>query len=317
MKNEKEKQEFIDINKIMDAKAEWDRELYYYYLGRNKYSDYFIQLEDRLRLINPKKRSIKIDNEVIRELILALEEYHGSHLFAKTNPFWNIGYNETILPYLDLSEFNFDLLPIIAYLNLKGHSEIVTESIAKKQNKEKALFHLVRSDHMNYNGVDLSGITYRKLKDPILVDFRNTGIQTNEICGEIRFANFENENLQSTFVHGIFSNSNFKNTGAKISFSSSPMVQCLSMSPSKALDYQKHAERAYNCNFTGCEVVDLTEGNLENLRRMKLLPFDGTSIEYDEKIYKGTEQIHKLVDNVIGDVLVGIHKKPKQRIKIK
>ena len=36
---------------------------------------------------------------------------------------------------------------------------------------------------------------------------------------------------------------------------------------------------------------------------MKIIPFEGTTIEYEGNLYQGTEQIHKLVDIVIGKIL--------------
>ena len=46
---------------------------------------------------------------------------------------------------------------------------------------------------------------------------------------------------------------------------------------------------------------------------MSIIPFEGTKIEYDNKIYEGTNEIHKLVKKITGDVLLGIHEKPKQK----
>lgn len=265
------------------------------------------------------KRSIKLPNESL-DIIFQMIRNASSHydLFK----LWYWGYNYTILPYLDLSEYDFK----DGYdgANLKGHPEIVTAAVAKKTGK-KQLFKL-RSNlrGVNLNGLDLSEEENVKLNEVSYVDFRNTNLKvsggiSNKYAWDYDYINFEGVDLSDVTFQGRYYRSNFRNTGAKIDLYCTPSLCSLppNMSLEEAMGYStQHIE---GTDFRGCEIIDLKNGQfptkeqLEHLRRMCIVPYRGTAIEFEGKIYVGTEEIHSLVKEVERRVIRGEKEKESEK----
>ena len=272
----------------------------------SKYKDSFDIIASRIYKKVPKK-SIKLPKETLDELFEIF--YYYAYIYKSPWALYE-GYNETILPYLDLSEYDFE--HGFSGANLKNHSEIVTAAVAKKTGK-KQLFYLRRSmKDVILNGVDLSEEKNVIFYDLNNVDFRNTDLKISKIEHEswnyCIYTNFEGLDLRNCFVNIRIRHSNFKNTGAKISFSKGRVPDDLKLPKENRYYYGYNAT-----DFTGCEIIDLTEGNLENMNKMKIMFFSETTIEYDGKLYTGTEEIHQLVDEVRAEVMMGIHNKTKQK----
>ena len=282
-------------------------------VSRFPYAEMFNLLSKRINESTPK-RSIKLDNEILDKLfeIMDFALFHNKVGYL----FWYIGYNRTIFPYLDLSEYDFK--KGIDGINLKNHTEIVTAAVAKETGK-KQLFYLRRNNkYVNLNGIDLKEEKNVILSECFGSDFRNTNLKVSNLyedSGEFYYTNFESVDLSDINLKIRIQGCNLKDTKAKISFYNESSIVYLNKSEKEALRHNTIGHYGpIKCDFRGCEIVDLTEGNLENLRRMKLVPFEETFIEYNNQIYAGTEQIHNLVDQVRGDVMLAIHEMPKQKV---
>lgn len=244
-----------------------------------------------------KKNSIKLPNEYLYHLFKYISNEKG--VIYLEDPFiawkiWKTGYNKTILPYLDLSEFDFSTVSIVG-ANLAGHSEIMTQEEARRK-KMGSLFDKKELKLVNLNGIDFTNSTgkYTNCKGS---DLRNTNIghcicnKDNIIIAELEGCNLEGVNLKGKIFVKKDLYVNLKNTGA--------IVQ-LSQFQNSLEEYQniRECNLVLDCNFTGCKILEFETKKPTGLNICDSLGYPGTYISYNNKTYCGTEKILALINQI-------------------
>ena len=196
------------------------------------------------------------------------------------------GYNKTLIPYLDLSEYDFDNrlnAQSLRGLNLLNHSEIITTAKAKKLNIKKPLLTLNNKtlDCTILRGLDLSEEEISDNFTTYFTDLRNTGLKISKSIDMLFASMFDGLDLSLTNFNGArLSFTSLKDTNAKIALN-------------ELSRYSK------DFNLDGCEITDI-----DNIVSPKVLyfisenSFEKTTITYNNRNYCGQEEIKSLVATI-------------------
>lgn len=225
---------------------------------------------------------IKLPNNILDALFKYFREWYlssYSHLDSTDVAcfaFLNYGYNKSLLPYLDLSDYNFESGPYYL-INLANHNEIKVQDLSC-------------FCYCNLNGINSKGINISnndKRQHVMYTSIKNTDSHFDDgLILYTTFCNMEGLDLKGVILrpgmeNGVSTFVNLKNTGATIDFSNSEDSWYI------------------NCNFDGCFIKGIHDLDLSYLQYLKASEFYNVVINYEGRIYKNQNEIQKLVDNLI------------------
>ena len=277
-----------------------------YYIKFNiYYQKVLCMLIDNIDESTPKC-SIKLPNEILDQLFDYLNKlaYDDSSFGVLdfdiiSMGYLNYGYNKYLLPYLDLSDYDFTN-KTLSYINLADHNEIKNRPVLNKKTNKSDNFVRLKAFNCRFDGVKFDEIVKKNndasnnIFEGRNCSFKDTGLKFEsgfkiEGC----FNNFEGTDLKN-IVYMMKSKNyfiNLKNTGAIID-------------PGNSLThpYITYTPTYLNCNFEGCFIKGIHDLNLGSLTQLDGSLFINTRISCDGKVYRNNDEIHNLIDRKINSI---------------